>query len=144
MEIIISTIIAAAAYLSKSLIFEPYLRYKATVGKVDNRLKYYSNLIANPGTNPEKARNAADVLRDLSCEFEANYKQLFGFSEYFLYEVLNAPLPIDAAQVAAKLIGLSNSLDDIDQTSKNSDDLAKIRNILDIPELARVESLSDK
>jgi len=57
-------------------IFEPLKKFKTVIESIDNRLKFYSNVITNSGLPEEKIKECSDCLRNLSCELEASYKQI--------------------------------------------------------------------
>lgn len=61
-------------------IIEPIKEYKKVIAKIDNKLKFYSNVITNPPLPgkqlPENYSLAKKELRELSCELEALYKML--------------------------------------------------------------------
>lgn len=106
---------------------EPRQRYKEVIGKIDYSLKFYANIIANPGILPEKLYlECSEVLRTLSCELEATYKQI-------PFKKLSTCKKVSDA--ARRLIRLSNNLSQPGEALHNSDDMDKIRANLNIPEL---------
>ena len=59
----------------QKFILEPVKEYKKIQGKIDNRLKYYSNKMS--GSLPQEiTREASNIIRELSCEIESSYKQI--------------------------------------------------------------------
>lgn len=60
----------------QNFFLRPLQKYKEVVGKIDNQLKFYENIIINPGNIllREKYLECSDTLRKLSCELEAVYK----------------------------------------------------------------------
>ena len=56
----------------------PLQKFRGVLGKVDNRLKFYANVIANPGNllPRETILECGTALRELSCDLEATYKQI--------------------------------------------------------------------
>ena len=60
-------------------IIEPFREYKRVIARIDNKLKFYSNVIVNPPFSdalPEDYLIAKQELRQLSCELESAYKML--------------------------------------------------------------------
>ena len=108
-------------------ILKPKLKYKEVIGKIDNKLKFFANVITKPGVLPPQVlEECANILRDLSCNLESTYKQLF-------WNQKNRDKNISEA--AKLLINLSNSLYEKGQGLRNSDNLDRIRKLLYITEL---------
>jgi len=107
---------------------EPLQRYKEVIGKIDNQLKFYANVITNPGNilPREIYLECSNTLRKLSCEIEANYKQI-------PFKKLDTRKKVSDA--ASRLIRLSNNLSRAGEVLHNSGDIDGIRKDLNIPEL---------
>jgi hypothetical protein len=117
-------------------IIEPMRAYKRIVAKIDNKLKFYSNVIVNPpfsGPLAEDYLIAKKELREISCELEAVYKML-------PFQKLRRNKS-DVSEAAKDLIWLSNATGHRDETgtinvSLMADDKIKnIRKKLKIQEL---------
>lgn len=55
------------------------VEHKKTIAKIDNKLKYYSNVILNPPTehctiSQDTYDKVKEILRRLSCDLESTYK----------------------------------------------------------------------
>lgn len=60
-------------------LLEPVKEFKGIVGKIDNQLKYYANIIFNSSSDSIDNKyklDASESLRKLSCDFESAYKQI--------------------------------------------------------------------
>lgn len=110
----------------------PVQEYKKVVGKVDNRLKYYANIFSNSLNHAAIAIEARKIIRELSCELEAAYKQI-PFRDQVPPTII--PRKNGITKAARGLIYLSNVAGD----SGNADAIEKqmkiIREQLRIPEL---------
>ena len=88
---------------------DPILKYNEVKGKIDNKLKFYSNVIANPGILPDETYlECSNILRELSCELEATYKQI----PVKKILVIKLDSPENVSNSARLLIELSNNLYD--------------------------------
>jgi len=107
---------------------EPLQRYKEVIGEIDNQLKFYANVITNPGNilPSEIYLECSNTLRKLSCELEAIYKQI-------PFKKLETRRKVSDA--AGRLIRLSNNLSRQGEALHNSGDMDEIRKNLNIPEL---------
>jgi len=104
--------------------------YYATLGKIDNKLKFYANIISNPGLfKADITTECSKELRSLSCELSAIYNQIPITS--LRNKIKSKELISDSA---SRLIRLANSLVQGEVTA-NYDDMKKIRENLGIPEL---------
>ncbi len=116
----------------QQLIIEPYLQYKKVVGEIDNKLKFYSNIMTNGGLKQELVIEVIDALRQLSCDLESSYKMML---------VRIGPSKEDISKAATCLIFLSNSTGinnnqysdiGVDKITETED---KVRKILGIQKL---------
>lgn len=81
---------------------EPFQDHMKVIGKIDNRLKYYENVLAYWGLyNLDRRNQAADEMRQLSCELEATFKQV-----PFLSRIKK--MSVNVATAAQNLILLGN------------------------------------
>jgi len=112
----------------QNFIFKPIQEYKKIIGSIDNKLKFYANVINNPGTllREDLKHECSDVLRKLSCDLEASRKQLFLRTKEGDRKIATA---------AGHIIRLSNSLGQVNNVLRNADDYDEIRKLLNIPEL---------
>jgi len=119
-------------------ILSPLKKYKNTIAEIDNKLKFYANIIFLPinieNTIPEKRERylyCSKVLRKLSCDLETSYKTI---PDCIREKFCNSDSNI--ATAAASLIGLSNSLFENYLSSSlkeyNKKELRKIRELLNI------------
>jgi len=87
-------------------IFKPIKKFKGTIGEIDNKIKYYSNVLLNTGIKDEVINEISRDLRRLSCDLESEYKQIpikWLFSGFDLIPCKN-----QISEVAKELIRLSN------------------------------------
>jgi hypothetical protein len=52
----IGIVVSVLAYFMKNFVLQPMLEYRAVKGRIQNRLKYYSNVMTNSGLPDETAR----------------------------------------------------------------------------------------
>jgi len=125
--VISGVLIFTIGQIIQRFFLKPIQKYKATIGKIDNKLKFYANVIANPGTwSKENTLQCLNKLRQLSCDLETTYKQL-------LFKRKDRTIKI--ADSASRLIRLSNSLGPGNNFIHNDEDVEKIRENLGIPKL---------
>lgn len=104
-------------------------KYKATIGKIDNKLKFYANIITSPGIlRNDLILECSHDIRNLSCELEEVYKQI---PIVLLRERIKSKKLISDS--ASRLIRLSNNLYQSNESEHNYNDVEKIRENLDIP-----------
>lgn len=122
-------------YLLK-FILEPLQKYQKVIARIDNKLKFYSNIIVNSPflkQLPEDYFIAKKELRELSSELESSFKCTI------LYFRKKAKKRISVA--AKDLIWLSNATGHRDETGNinvpltANDKIKDIRKNLNIPEL---------
>lgn len=70
-------------------------------------MKFYSNILTNAGFNKEVIVEVTDAMRNLSCDLEANYKQI-PFNQLFV-NLRFLESKKDIAIVVQGLIFLSNA-----------------------------------
>jgi hypothetical protein len=115
-------------------VIQPLKDFKKSIGKIDNKLKYYANVIVSGNNLPDEMKlEAAKSIRDLSCELEASYK-IIPFKQFLEYRAI-IQTKKEIADSARSLIFLSNNTAREGQWNKNADEIAKIRKNLNIPEL---------
>ena len=79
LETILSGVLVfvASQYIMYFVLF-PYRDYLQTVTKIDNKLKFYAQLIVNPPIFceqiPDQHVLASKELRELSCELESRFR----------------------------------------------------------------------
>ncbi|MGA2667033.1 MAG: hypothetical protein ABSE91_03000 [Patescibacteria group bacterium] len=103
--VIVGTLVFVIGQIVQNFILKPMFEYKKTIGRIDNRLKFYANIIGSQGDKniPRNEKlECARVVRNLSCELEANFKQL-PFHWYF-----SKDYPKQVSGAARRLIRLSN------------------------------------
>jgi len=106
---------------------QPIYKYKEIIGRIDNKLKFYANVIANPGIwSEENTLECLNKLRQLSCDLETTYKQLVFKRKDKTIRIANS---------SSRPIRLSNSLGSGNNFITNEEDVKKIRENLSILEL---------
>lgn len=137
-SIVFQTVISGVLiFILKELIQEfillPIKKYKEIIGKVDNRLKYYTNIITNSGLNRDIISESSKIMRELSCELETAYKQIFPKKLLYLLKIIPAQNLI--SESARSLIFLSNAGGQEGKEGMNFDEIAKLRKNLNISEI---------
>ena len=120
----------------QKFILEPFQEYKKTIGRIDNRLKFYSNILTNAIFNKKIIIEITDAMRNLSCNLEASYKQI-PFKHLMIKLKLLEPKG-DISKVAQGLIFLSNAGGRSVRGAKKCNDRIK-----DIRKRLNIESLHD-
>lgn len=113
-------------------IVEKRYKYKETIGKIDNRLKFYLGIIKNPGTDAqriERLQICSQELLQLSCDLESCRKQLVFRNKQTDKDVLRASKILIDLHFGV----FGKSVDASDQNIKN---LEEIRKLLNIPKLS--------
>lgn len=103
------TLVFVLGQILQRFLLEPIKEYKKTVGKIDNKLKFYSNILLNSIFSEDKKMivEITDFMRNLSCEIESAYKQVP--LAYWLSKLKIIEEKKDVAKVAQGLIFLSNA-----------------------------------
>lgn len=126
---------------------DPISKFKGTIGKIDNRLKFYGNAYGlrppeNQSPNSEAwkewratALPIIDAIRDLSCELESEYKQV-PLRWLFIHVFRIIPNAEKVGKTGGILTRLSNSVISKDPNWELiSTDQKDVRKNLRIPEL---------
>ncbi len=130
--VISGVLVFVIGQIIQKFIIEPLWEYKKTLGKIDYRLKYYSNKMS--GLLPEEIiTETSNTIRELSCELEASYKQIpFNCIFAFLSVI---PWKKDLSKAAVKLILVSNITGLKEERVKIYDEIKEIRELLKIQTL---------
>ena len=136
-SVVFQTVISGVLVFSLSEIlqkffFEPIKNYKEVVGKIDNRLKYYSSTINN-SVSPDAMQEPSRILRALSCDLEATHKQIPFRMPFAIFKIVPKQLAVGIA--ASDLIFLHNAGGKFDQMDHNYKKIQEIRRLLNIKEL---------
>lgn len=128
------TLVFVFGQILQKFFLEPIQGYKKTVGEIDNKLKFYANILTNTGFNQKILVEITDTMRTLSCQIESDYKQipLTGvMSRIGLIENKK-----EIAEVAQGLIFLSNAGGRDDNRIEKCDErINNIRKVLKIESL---------
>lgn len=126
----IGVAVSVAAYFAKNFVLQPMLEYRAVKGRVQNRLKYYANVITNSGLPDEMGREASAAMRNLSCDLEEAYYAIGLHDQLSRLRVLPSRAAISGA--ATSLIYLSNAANTVGSESRNDEELKSVRQTLRI------------
>ena len=113
-------------------ILEKVYKYRETLGRIDNRLKFYYKIIKNPGNEahaPERLQASSQELLQLSSDLESCRKQFIFRSKQTDKNVSQASNLLFDLHIG--VFGKSTSMSD--QNLKN---LEEIRKLLNIPKLS--------
>jgi hypothetical protein len=105
MALIVSTVLAIAAYFLKNEVFDPLQAFRAERWKVATVLVVHENVLVNSDMSTAEAK--ADVRR-LAAELLAQYKQIP--MPGLCSRLRMAPPPVAVGTAFSQLIGLSNSM----------------------------------
>ena len=116
----------------------PVKELKYTVGKIDNDLKFFENVLVGvfrpvSGIPESEIAAARRVMRKLSCDLESGYRQIF-FRQAIGKIMFNISDERKVSDAATRLIRLSNAGGDAD-VCRNNGDVEKIRENLNIRKL---------
>ena len=132
--VVSGTLVFVLGQILQRFILEPIQSYKKTVGKIDNKLKFYSNILTNTGFNDDLLAKVTDIIRNLSCEIEADYKQIP--LNWLLTKMRIIESKNELAKVTQGLIFLSNAGGrDGNGIEKCDDRINEIRKLLKIEPL---------
>ena len=121
---------AVIAYLAKNFVLEPLLELRKVRGRIQNRLKYHSNIITNGEFPADVIRPIREELRQLSCDLEEAYFAM-GLRRWFP-TFLKIPTGEDVSEAARQLIFLSNSTGNSRHIMQNDEAMNKIKEKLRI------------
>jgi len=124
------TVVAVIAYMLKNFTYEPLLEYKKTRGKIQNRLKYFGDLIVGGPLPFQRRAQLSSELRELSCELEERYSaiSLARYIPTFLF----IPTDSDIDEAATQLIFLSNNVGTSNSSKENNKAVDIIKHKLNI------------
>jgi len=132
--VISGTLVFVIGQITQNFLLKPIQDHKKVIGKIDNKLKFYANILTNFGFNNKTIVEITDMMRALSCDFESSYKQIPFRS--FLSRLGVVADEKSASKVASKLIYLSNAGGRKDERiDKCNDAIEKVREILKIKSL---------
>ena len=137
-SIVFQTVIAGVfVFVFKELIDEyilsPIKKFNGVVGRIDNRLKYYANVITNSGISASSIVESYKVMRELSCELESIYKQISFRQILSLLRFIPAHKLV--SESAGKLIAISNAGGQAGNEVMNGEMIKDIRKNLNIIEI---------
>ena len=121
MALLISTLLAIAAYFLKNEVLDPIRSFRAARWNAATVLVIHENVLANTGMNTEDAK---DDVRRLAAQVRAQYQQIP--FRYLLGRLRVIPSERAVQRAVGQLIGLSNSNDG----EENRQRLKEIRNQL--------------
>jgi len=127
--VISGVLVFVLSEIIQKFFLEPFQKYKKVIGEIDNQLKFYANIIANPdptNTQIDLYKKCSGIMRRLSCKLESTYKQI---------PCKRLKTSEKISDAASRLIGLSNSLYQNSRDITNDDDVKEIRKDLNIPKL---------
>jgi len=101
------TLIFVLGQIIQNFILDPIYKYKKVVGKIDNKLKYYANILTNSLIAEKYLITITNVMRRLSCDLETSYKQIPFNKLFVLAKVVQSKKRISDS--ARGLIFLSNA-----------------------------------
>lgn len=127
------TLVFVSGQILQKFILEPFQEYKKTVGRIDNRLKFYSNILTSAVSDRKMIVEVTDVVRNLSCDLEANYKQI-PFKQLFTNLKLLESKE-DIATVTQGLIAVSNTGGRGRGIDRCDDEINEVRRLLKIEPL---------
>lgn len=128
------TLVFVFGQILQKFFLEPIQGYKKTVGEIDNKLKFYANILTNTGFNQKILVEITDTMRTLSCQIESGYKQILLTGVMSHIGLIENKKEI--AEVAQGLIFLSNAGGRDDSRIEKCDErINRIRKILKIETL---------
>ena len=115
----------------QNFFLKPIYKYREIIGRIDNQLKFYANVISCgvDVLSKEKNLECSHIIRTLSCELEAIYKQIP------LKEIIIRSNKKEISDAASCLIGISNNIGKNANTERNDKNVAEVRKNLNIPKL---------
>ena len=126
------TLVFVFGQITQLFILEKIYKYREILGKIDNRLKFYFKIIKNPGndTHPQqRLQDSSQELLQLSCDLESSRKQLI-----FRCKQMDKNVSQASKLLFDLHIGIFAKSDNMSE--QNLKNLAEIRKLLNIPELA--------
>jgi len=126
----IGIFVSVVAYFAKNLVFQPMLEYRAVKGRIQNQLKYHSNVLTNSGLSDETAREACAAMRQLSCDLEERYYAI-GLRDH-LSRLRLLPSSKAISEAGSSLIFLSNAGSTLGREIENNEAMDNVRRTLGI------------
>ena len=132
--VISGLILFILSQLINNFVLEPIKSFKGIIGKIDNLLKYHSNVIFSGQELDAKIKlETMATIRALSCELESNYKQI-PFRDFFA-NIRLIPSKSSVSESAKELIRISNTAARTDYIDRLFDSVKIVRKNLNIPEI---------
>ena len=126
------TLVFVVGQMIQLFILEKIYKYRETLGRIDNRLKFYFKIIKNPGNDAhiiERLQASSQELLQLSCDLESSRKQLIFRSNQMDKKVSQASNLLFDLHIG--VFGKS-----VEMSDQNLEKLKEIRKLLNIPILS--------
>ena len=127
------TLVFVLGQMVQMFMLEKIYKYRETIGRIDNRLKFYFIIIKNPGDyadseeRTKRLQFCSQELLQLSCDLEACRKQL-------IFRCKQKDKSV--SRVSRLLIELHLGIFGKNMSEKNLGNLKEIRKLLNIPILS--------
>ena len=129
--VIAGVLVFAFSEMLQKFLLEPIKEFKGIIGKIDNRLKFFANVISNATPSSKMLPEVNTLLRQLSCDLESAYKMMpFKWALSILRMI---PSQKQIASAAKGLIFVSNATGEPSQRHVVEKEVEKVRNLLRIP-----------
>lgn len=127
--VLAGTLVFVIGQMIQKSILDQYYAYRAILGRIDNRLKFHSKIIKNPGTDAhsrERLDTASQELLQLSSDLASYRRQLF-----FCLLTKKTNEKVSEASVLLYELHIGVFLKD-DINDENLKKLERIRNLLNL------------
>lgn len=130
--VLAGTLVFVFGQIIQLFILEKIYKYRETLGRIDNRLKFYFKIIKNPGNDAhitERLQTSSQELLQLSSDLESCRKQLIFRRKQTDKNVSQASKLLFDLHIG--VFGKSNGM-----SEQNLKNLKEIRKLLNIQELS--------
>lgn len=119
-----------ASQILGKLAIEPIQELKKLLGEIRYALVFHAQAISTPVGNAEAEDEAAKALRKLACELRSKVGAVPFYDTWATLSHGFLPVRNDSMEASKLLIGLSNSVHQINRSENNPTRIAKIERLL--------------
>ena len=125
-----AVLVFVASQLLGKLVIEPVQDLKKLLGEIRYSLVFHAQAISTPVGNIEAENEAAKALRRLACELRSKVGAVPYYEFWASHSHGFLPSRNDALEATKLLIGLSNSVHQVERSEKNGRRVSKIEQFL--------------
>ena len=132
--VISGVLVFVVSEVMQKFLLDPLHQLKGIIGKIDSQLIFYRNILATPIANEEINKNCREIMKQLMSDLGATYNQI-PFNKLLSVFIRKIPYREQIHESIRSLRFLANNVGPENDSEKNIEEIAKIRENLGIQEL---------